>query len=108
MKKKSKSKEVSQQPYTFRMDNENLGWLQSISEARQTAKGRIINNIIKDVRENTPPSDEDWQRIRKRLLEIREQMKQCVIDLYDTITDKDRADDDELPDTLTNYIDKKP
>lgn len=112
MKRKSKSTEGStQRLYSFRLDNENDKWLNVQSETQQVAKGRVINNIIQHAREETAPAETAWTQTRKKLFTIRENLKQAVIDLYETMEKQSVSyihDPDEQPDTYTNYKDKQP
>ena len=112
MKRKSKSTEGStQRLYTFRIDNENDKWLDEQSEQQEVAKGRLLNNIISQARDNSTPSATTWQQTRKALMSIREQLKQAVIDMYNALdkqSDYYLHDEDEQPDTYTNYKDKQP
>lgn len=112
MKRKSKSTDGStQRLYTFRIDNENDKWLDEQSEQQEVAKGRLLNNIISQARENSTPSATTWKQTRKALMSIRETLKQAVIDMYNAMdkqSDYYLHDEDEQPDTYTNYKDNQP
>lgn len=109
MKRKGKSMDGrTQKAWTFRLDNDNETWLDAESERQQVAKGRIVNDIIKAKREETAPTATVWSETRRKLMKIREDLKQAVIEMYATMEAYDLHDDDEQPDTYTNYRDAQP
>lgn len=109
MKRKGKSMDGrTQKAWTFRLDNDNETWLDAESERQQVAKGRIVNDIIKAKREETAPTATVWSETRRKLMKIREDLKQAVIDMYATMEAYDLHDEDEQPDTYTNYRDAQP
>lgn len=109
MKRKCKSMDGrTQKAWTFRLDNDNETWLDAESERQNVAKGRIVNDLIKDKREETAPTTTVWSETRRKLMKIREDLKQAVIDMYATMEAYDLHDDDEQPDTYTKYRDEQP
>lgn len=109
MKRKGKSMDGrTQKAWTFRLDNDNETWLDAESERQNLAKGRIVNELIKYKREETAPTTTVWSETRRKLLKIREDLKQAVIDMYATMEAYDLHDEDEQPDTYTKYRDEQP
>lgn len=93
IQKKEKSKERTQTMWTLRVDHDNLVWLDAESERTNIAKGRIVNDLIAAAKASGTPELERWKQQRTRLMEIRETLKQAIIDLYDVATVQDAAID---------------
>ena len=109
LERKSRGKELTQTPWTLRVDHDNMAWLESEAAKTGTARGRIVNNLIETAREQQAPSTSRWKRLEQRLRDAQMQLMELG-KLVGEIIDESKAtrDLDEQPDTLNTMMDARP
>lgn len=109
MERKAKGKELTQTPWTLRVDNENMTWLENEAQRTGTARGRIVNNLIQAARDTQQPEASRWRQLEKRLRDLQLAIMTLAKDLGSAIDDsKAIRDDDAQPDTLNSMMDARP
>lgn len=108
LERKSRGKELTQTPWTFRVDHDNMSWLESEAQKTGTARGRIVNNLIETARASQAPSTTKWKRLEQRLRDAQMQIMELG-KLVGEIIDESKAtrDLDAMPDTLNSMMDEK-
>lgn len=108
MERKNRGKELTQTPWTLRMDNANMTWLEEESERTGIARGRIVNNLIETAREQQAPTTTRWKTLEKKLRDLQLGMMELAKSLGNAIDDsKATRDEDAAPDTLNSMMDAK-
>lgn len=106
--RKNRGKELTQTPWTLRMDNANMTWLENESEKTGIARGRIVNNLIETAREQQAPTTTRWKMLEKKLRDLQLGIMELAKSLGNAIDDsKSSRDEDAAPDTLNSMMDAK-